>query len=359
MTNYNSMRKWEYLLANVVWIFVAMVWFQPWVFIPLPDLSESTSKKILGVMIAVLVILGIIVTFKRRRNYLSVVVNVLLPYELYAMTAHWHRFGNWAGFTLLIATLLSCFFLFFVMLQRISPDVIRIRALLTKRLKHALLGVRVITVLCLCAFIFPLGVHSYREMNKAYENPPQEEKQESTASYQSDKWTIAQNVELLMNIKPERWERLSVEERMETLEVIKNIEMRYLGVCHEVSLEAAPLDGNKLGCFYTGVNKIVIDAEHLQNGSASELLNTLTHECHHAYTRQQVEVYQKLPAEYKDMLLFHVIKTYEEEYANYVNGTEDYAAYKLQLIEKHARDYAEEAVEDYYRALSKYENSEV
>ena len=60
MTDNNSMGKIEYILNNIFWSFITMIWYRSLVFIPLEDYTVGTSKKILWTLIATTVLIGML-----------------------------------------------------------------------------------------------------------------------------------------------------------------------------------------------------------------------------------------------------------------------------------------------------------
>ena len=120
-------------------------------------------------------------------------------------------------------------------------------------------------------------------------------------------------------------------------------------------MSADSLEENTLGCYIPNERKIVIDVTHLKNSPVDSVVKSLIHEVHHAYSRQQVEVYEQIPDKYKNMLMFYNAEIYKEEYENYIDG-DDFIGYERQYVERHANMHAEEAVKEYYEAIFEYEN---
>lgn len=349
MSNNNSMGKIEYIFTSIFWVFITSFSYRTLLFVPLDGCTVGDSKKVLWTLVATMAVLGTIITFAKRRNYLSLVINILFPLEIYALVSYWSFFNTWAKATVAISGAIAFLFFAMVMLQKISPKRKNKAEILKKRFIQALLGARTIGVVCLCAFIIPLGVNAFAGVDLY-----QTDDGDTIVLNEAEEWTIANNIDTVMKIKPDIWKTLSIDERLETLSVIKNIEMRYLGINHEIHLSADNLEENTLGCYVPNERKIIIDVSHLKSSPVNEVVHTLAHECHHAYSRQQVEVYKIIPEEYKNMLMFYNAKIYAEEYANYDDG-DNYYTYAAQHCERHADIYADDAVESYYEAIFMYE----
>lgn len=91
--------------------------------------------------------------------------------------------------------------------------------------------------------------------------------------------------------------------------------------------------------------RIVLDVDELLSSSGEEVLNSLCHECYHAYQRAQVEAYSQVDDDLKNLRMFILIPEYEADFANY-DGSDSFSYY-MQTVEIAARQYAEDAVEDY------------
>lgn len=169
-------------------------------------------------------------------------------------------------------------------------------------------------------------------------------------------WIVKNQFETVKLIKEENWNELDTKEKLDVLEVIKNIEMRYLGVNHEVFLKTEELDPDTLANYSEAEYTITIDIDHLRNSSPQDVLRSLGHESYHAYQFQQVRLYKTIPDEYKDMLMFANAKEYEYEFANYKDADDGYLAYVSQTAEKNAANYGQLIVKEYYGLIEQYES---
>ncbi len=345
MFDKNTMGKTEYILTNVFWVMVTMVAYNTMLFVPIEGLTVKISKIIIWAIELTFVSIGLLLTFKKRKNYLNVIVNVIFPLEIYALISYMPYFNIWVCITIVLAIICSLGFFLMVILNKKGDTITNESYRIFKKIKHGALGARTIASVCMLVLIIPLCINYFAGKNLF------EVKNETNIS--SNKWTIANNIETVEKITPEIWDTLSVNEKLEVLKVIKNIEVNYLGINHELYLTAESLEEDILGTYVNNERKIIIDIEHLKNSQSSEVVRTLAHECHHAYTKQLVKFYQTVPEEYKNMLIFADVQKYEEEYDSYKEGTGDYKAYATQFCEKHAEKYAQEAVDAYFEAILK------
>ena len=58
----------------------------------------------------------------------------------------------------------------------------------------------------------------------------------------------------------------------------------------------------------------------------------------------------------KGLQIYKSAVKYREEFGNYLDGDYDFCAYYYQNCEIDARDYAEDAVDDYYQRIEAYLN---
>lgn len=351
VTNKNTMGKFEYLFFNIFWAFIAFFWHRFLLFIPFDGSTVDKSKNILWALVLVMVLGGMVITFKNRRNCLSLFVNVIFPFEIYSIISYWHFYTMWIKVTLSIAGIFSGIFFVFIVFQKNfmyeHDKSIRIK----KKLGKAFLGARAAISICLCVFIVPLAVSVF-----IGEDLFQADDRETIVFNQTKKWTIENNIETIIKIKPEIWEKISgIEEKLEVLSVLKNVECQHFGINHEVSLSVDSLEKNTFGYYIPNERKIVLDVIHVENDSVHEVIHSLFHEIHHVYSIQQVELYKFVPEEYRDMIMFSDIHHYEKEYDDYIDGVSDYYGYTNQYCEIHANEYANEAVNKYYEAVFRYE----
>ncbi len=337
MTDKNKMGKLEYVLFNIYFALVMMAVFRSRLFIPLKYHTAGSSKAVLWILIISMITLGILTTFKRRRNYLSVTVNVLLPFQVYSLIGYADTFSVWIKVTLAAATAFSAIYLYLVLALRGN------RRLNTR---HVLLGVRTLAALGFCIFFVPIFVKSYVS-GDLYSS----KNSGAVISGESYEWNVVNNLDTLKKLESSVWKTLSYDERLEVLSVVKNIETKRLGINHEIYLTTGNLGTDTLGSYVDNEHKIIISLEHLNTSEPEEVVHTLVHECHHVYTRQQVELYESVPDEYKNMLMFEEVKEYQREYANYIDGSIDYDAYIRQLCETNANQYASVAVSFYYGVI--------
>lgn len=136
-------------------------------------------------------------------------------------------------------------------------------------------------------------------------------------------------LETLPDFRPENWERLSLDDKKESIERLADYNEELLGIEHKPTIdyysEEAPGD---YGAFSQETNSLAINERHLDDGP--ETADTVAHEFRHAYQYQHAQN----PENELDL-------AYRDNFSNYVAPDQDYAGYKEQVLERDARDYAQ------------------
>lgn len=166
--------------------------------------------------------------------------------------------------------------------------------------------------------------------------------------------TIENNLETICLLEEETWDNLSLQERMDVLQVIANIEASYLGLPHELNAISAISDEETLGYYDDQTHTIAINIDFLQNGNSADILETLTHEAFHAYEHRLVDLYESVTDELKELRLLHRAKIYSDEFENYIDGSDDPIGYFFQAVELDSDAYAAAAVQQYFDAIYAY-----
>lgn len=170
-------------------------------------------------------------------------------------------------------------------------------------------------------------------------------------SFADDEYTIENSIGSLAGFEDSRWDALTLEERLELVRLVKNIEICYLGIPHDISVELGDTDGI-LAKYNDGSRRMTLDTDFLARESGREVLRTVCHEVYHAYQYRLCEAYDSVDERYRDLLAFANVKDYRFEIEHYVDAVQDERAYSEQKIEENADSYAEKAVGDYFRKIN-------
>lgn len=139
-------------------------------------------------------------------------------------------------------------------------------------------------------------------------------------------------VENLPDFEPERWDRMSMDDRKESIERLADFNADILGLEHKPSLDYYQAESpGEYGGFSPETNSLRINERKLDDGL--ETADTVSHELRHAYQYQHAQS----PESEQDLL-------FRENIENYVAPEQDFTAYRDQILESDARDYAQQRV---------------
>lgn len=355
MNDRNEVSKLHYAFFNVFWGAFGIYCFYITMFLRWPNQSILTSKIIFFSLLFIFIIAGFSITMKRRRNDVSIAINVLLPLEIYAFVTFF-AFYKHAIITLgIISASLALAFSIAVICrcQRKKEN----RVSVWKQIRHCILGSRTIIVSCMATLLCVIFFSCLFGDNILTSNVSFSESDMSQSDvYEevSGPWTIANNIDTIMLLEEDNWGKLSPEEKLDVLGVVKNIEIQYLGINHDIALVCGVTDVNLDGSYNSDEAVITLNACELTTSTAHDVVNTICHECYHAYERQMISLYNDTAAEYRNMLLFKPALTYSKEFENYVQADENFYNYFCMQVEADSRKYAAEGVEDYYKKIEMY-----
>lgn len=347
MKNRNKLGKTEYLVKTLFWSLLSMFWFRKLLFRCLPHNSLSSSKTILWAIFIVSIIVGVSITYRRRRNNVSLCINVLTPYEIYFIATYKGDMPIYTMVVLGVALFLSAAYFFLIISPQIK-DKSRKGTILKRRTKIGLLGARTIIVSCLALLIVPVGI------NAIFGNSMFMKRVSAVGPERAEEYTISNNIENVVKFEESKWNDLSSKEKIDALQVIANIEMRYLGLPHELNVIARKLEESTIASYNDDEHIIMVNIDYLDGSSAEEMLDSLCHEAYHAYQHRLVDVYDDIDYEYKNLLTFSNVSIYKQEFSDYIDGDDNVLGYYFQSCESTARAYAREAVIEYYDRIYEY-----
>lgn len=346
MRNINTISPQKYIGDHLFWLIIAMALYQGALFTAFPGMTVRQSKMILWISAFALAAFGYIITMRKRRNDLSIFINVILPYELYAVITYSTYLPRLVWGFVLFAGILSLAFIVLGMLPMPGSEP-RDAEGWKRQVIHSLLGARTIAAVCILILIVPIGISNIFGLGLITPKTPP-----VSSSFEAEEWTVKNNIDTVRLLQKEEWSELNTQQKLDVLGVVLNIEIRYLGLNHEVYLKSNVLKGNAVALYNNEDHEIVIDIDHLETSSPVEVLNSLCHECYHAYQYQMIALYEDTPEKYRNMLLFQYVDSYIEETSNYNNGSKGLMDYYYQTVEVEARQYAELSVADYYKRIS-------
>lgn len=332
------MTKGAYVFENVFWSILAVFWYKRVLFTNIFDYDDDTSKWILYFTVGVFVIIGILLTYKHRRNNVNVFINVISPFVVFSAFAYMVYLKPFIIVLLIIAVISSLVYVGMTKWYSYSESCRKQKHFSVTR--FSILGSRTIVTSCLMLLVSYLvlstvtGVQLFRPgSEKAKNDVP------SFAEYYES------NADTFDKFEQHTWVTLSANEKLDVLQVLCNAEKAKLGVKDPIYIKSKAFRSNLLGEFIPAENTILINAKHLEEDSSYSIVTTVTHECYHSYERSLVKLYNSADDDQKKLMAFDRAKRYKEEFANYKDGENE--GYYWQAVEIDAREYSEKAADEY------------
>lgn len=342
----NTMERGEYIKENVIWSLIAFLWFKSLLFRCIPNCTYNESLMWFLIISICVVTAGIAISWRRNRNYKNLLENIVLSWGVFACITYMQLYKKWITYTLLIIGAFSLILSMIVLFRRIKRHDKRRKIMIRRIEKVAALCKRNVAAASL-VIIAPILVSSifYGSMLNS--------KVEATKVY-GDEHSLKANIEVIADIEPSRWDKLDIQEKLDVCQKIINCEARYYGLSHEIKVGIADLEEGTWGYYNDSNHQVIIDVQYLENSYSYHVLQTLLHECTHAYQHEQVALYQKLDEKERNLLMYYDVAIYAEEFASYEDGDEDFDAYYMQLSEMHARRAGETDSLEYIKAINEY-----
>lgn len=340
----NTKSQGEHIFDHVLYGLLVMIIYRNLFFRKLPDLSVTSSKCVLWGMYVGLLSLGAALSMKNYRNSISLVSNILFPLEIFTIIAYWNTAQSSWILILGIALLLSAGWLVLVIVTGYKDN----RKRIYRYLIHGFVGARSVAVCSIVLMLAPVA------LNTVMGNAVVQSNVAPVPGNTEEKVTIANNIDVVGNLRETVWDELTTNEKIATLQVIANIESSYLGLPHSLTVGTEPMEEGTCAYYSDETKEIRINIDYLETSNPRNICETVCHESHHAYAHRIVEVYASVDDRYKGLLVFKDAPKYQINLSNYNDGDDDYLAYYFQAVEYNARAYASEAVEEYYDQIEQH-----
>lgn len=354
MRNVNTMGQLEYVWENVYWSFLIFLLYRNLLFIPLFTFDYRQSSLLLVSSIIFALSIGILLTHKHRRNHVSLVCNVILSYGIYHTVSLWFMDRDLLfNFAIPAALLVVGYFLLVIITYSIERVRSNIDVSIWRCISSCLLNCRTFV-----AFVLALSI-MFTVVRPLLGFPVMELQEDivflNTSDSGAEGETISKNMDIVLLLQEDEWSHLDVSNRLNVMKTIADIEANYLGI-PELSVCTEVLEEHTMGHYNDSSKTITLNLSYLANADARTMLTTICHECYHAYQHRLVELYNELDSEDRGLLLFYEASQYRDEFANYIDGSDNYYAYSRQWCETDSEEYAEDAVIDYYCRIEQHIN---
>lgn len=349
MYGINRMEKGSFLFQQLLWGIVAMVWYNNLLFRCAGNLTLFQSRLLLWALFAAGCVLGILREFRSSRNAFSIFCNLATGLGIYTAMAYSDVHPAAAPVLLAVAGAASLLCMLQIWGQPIQSGKPNRRARLFRRrlgrsaaAAHSLLSLALSAemILILVPTLFGAAILSASA--------------EPTMAVQDGEQTIAGNMQTLLLLQTDRWEELSLQQRLDVLQTAANIEQSYLGLPNELNVASDDMETSTSGYYEDATHQIVVSLRDLKSAAPVDLLDTICHEACHSYQHRLAELYESVGEESRALRLFRNTQRYVDEFQDYQTGSEDFDAYYSQACETDARVYAETRVDLYCEQISEY-----
>lgn len=340
----------EYWFDCLYYLVIFGVWYDTLLFRCLPGMTCTASKTVLWAMIIVSVLTCSFVFYRRMRTNWTLSIALVIPFGLYAVLAYRQIVGMWMRVVLSVATVLAITYSTFILTRKIKNGR-SLRKVIKWRIHRCCYAIQSSVAVALILVIGIIGIQSVFGDNIINSSIA------ATTNKQSTSQTISNNIDTVLLLQEEEWGGLTSQEKLDVLQTVANIEAHYLGLPNELNVGVANLGEYTLACYNDRTHTISIDLDHLENASVYDVLDSCCHEAYHSYQHRLVEAYHAADEQMKGLRIYKSTIKYGEEFGDYSGGDYDYRSYYYQDCEVDAREYAEEAINDYYRQIEEYLNN--
>lgn len=328
MKQHNTLTLKQFIIRSVGVYFITLVIFCLFLFKVIPGCSLLQSKLVLFLL--AILSFGLIYFEKEdKRNYLSIALNVLMPFGIYTTIAYMPLLTLPLGLVWGILITLNVIYigLYLSKVKRRNYN-----SLLEK--SQLVIGLASLLSLVIVLSFTLFGSSIIQSSAKITNN--------------TDVYMRKYDEKSLKNLH--NWSKLERKEKLNTLQTICNNERDYLGISSRIKVGA----GSNLThayCQYNNKSKeITFDISQLDHASSTTLLEALLHSTYHAYEYALVESYDTMSSDYNKLFDYRIIATYKKEFSTKVTNK---AKYYNQINESNARSYATDALQDYQNRLKK------
>lgn len=322
MKQHNTLTLKQFIIRSVGVYFITLIIFCLFIFKVIPGCSLLQSKLVLFLL--TILSFGLIYFEKDdRRNYLSIALNVLMPFGIYTTLAYMLLLPIPLGivWVLLVGLDLVYIGFYFYKVKRRNYN-----SLLEK--SQLVIGLASLLSLVIVLSFTLFGSSIIQSSTNITNN--------------TDVYMRKYDKKSLKNLH--HWSKLTRKEKLNTLQTICNNERDYLGIPFRIKIGA----GSNLThayCQYNNKSKeITFDISQLDHASSTTLLEALLHSTYHAYEYALVESYDTMSSDYNKLFDYRIIATYKKEFSTKVTNK---AKYYNQINESNAKAYGEEALQDY------------
>lgn len=162
---------------------------------------------------------------------------------------------------------------------------------------------------------------------------------------------LINNLDTLRLLMDSEWNELSAQKKADTLQVIADIETAHMGIS-PITVVVCQLDDQRLGTYDPADRMVRIDLDRHSDDGVLEILNTILHECRHAYQHDCILSVDWTNPAVQQGVYFAQVRQWRYEHQNYISASKNWEVYYGQSIEEDAREYADDGVWVYRQYLN-------
>lgn len=346
---------WIYFLFQVIfYTAVSMLWYRNLLFRCLPNMTYEKSRMCLWFLIILNVFISAFGYV--RRGEFSITKMLIIPYGIYTVISYVNSYYQTWICTILWLIFIGCIVCsVLVMIQKIRKK--KRSKIILRRIKKCLLLSHTIFAIGMTVLMIPI-VFRLVVTGALIEVPSNSVEWNETQTSQPE--TMENNMEKLIYLKEDIWNTLSLEKKLEVIQLVVSIEKDFWGISSskELHISVSNFSENVLGGYEHKSHTLLMDLSHLENSSSDKVLETVLHECCHWFQYNVAEVYLNSPKEVQNLKIYEEAKIYADEFRNYIGSSDSFEQYYKQKCETDARNYAKAAKELYYQKIDEYWNGD-
>ena len=335
------------IIEVIFWPCIYMFWYRGILFSTVLSLTYDQSFCLLLMLATIHIVYGIIRCIRDNEYSSGVWIDAVIPYGIYSVLVYYKYYTTFLVVIGILVIVLSALVICLIFFKDIKN--MRKKKSIQRRLFNSIHFCKRSMSIGMWIFIIFITVRVLFSGDLFRANI------EVSSTY-GEQYTISNNMDMLLKLQPDEWEKLDIKEKLDVCQCVANIEGNYLGITHELNVGSKFLENNTLGCYMNRTHQIIIDLECLETKSSVYILEIICHEAYHAYSHALCDMYQNLNDKDKELLLFRSTKQYIEEFSDYKEVEEDLYEYIDQQCEQDAYEYGADATKDYMWRIYDYLN---
>lgn len=347
------------IIEHLYWMFIIFLNYKNLTFIPLNDYSVASSRRILIACMVIASIIGIVLRWRRCMTTRGVIADLMIGVGIYTIMAYKGYYAGWIKVLSIIYFVFFISYAILVFLRRSrGKSILNIRNRNRKCFIIISRTIRMMNVaglvlgLIMFVLIIPITYNRFFRGGIIVADVKQSSFSGFDINYTENEWGLTYNIDSISKIRSkESWEPLTSKQKLAVLQDICNCECNYWGMDFQVTIVMDDLKEGTLGSYCHSERRIVIDKQHIENDAPEEILDTVLHEMYHGWEMTLISLYLDASESQKKMRVFQHCEEYIKELTNYQDGGDDfesYMRYYCQFLEKDSRQYARDAVKEYY-----------